>query len=141
MDDNVKGIKMVENGLVIIVLFIIIMILFPAVTKLINKSMQTSAQISTKNIIENVKTLYTTINLIDEVNLPFKVVYNENGYKIYSNNNEYTPGAMARATMKGKMPTSGSIEITKDGVVVVTNLKFGSYTCNQINTTMPVCEK
>lgn len=140
MNDNLKEIKMVENGLVIILLFVIITILLPSVTSLVAKSLQLSAQTSTQGTIDMVKSLYTTINLTDEVNLPFKVIYNKDGYTIYSDNKKYTPKEEIKVSISGKMPTGGSVEITTGGQVTVKDLKFGSITCNQINNNIPVCE-
>ncbi len=130
MDDNVKEIKMVEN----------IIILLPSVTSLASKSLQVSAQTSTINSIEMVKGLYTTINLTDEVNLPFKVVYNKEGYKIYSDGKEYIPKESIKVTISGKNPTDGSIEITTEGKIIVKNLKFGSLKCNQSSDSKLTCK-
>ena len=141
MKDYVKEIKMVENGLVIILLFVIIIILLPSFTTMADKSMELAAQTNAINNIEMVKELYTIINLNDEVNLPFKVVYNSNGYKIYSKGKEYTKPYNINIEGTDKLPTEGSIEIKANGKAIVDNLKFGNYTCNQINTEKPVCKR
>ena len=89
--DNTKEIKMVENGLVIIVLFVIILILSTPLGKIIEKTQLQSAETSTDNIFHMVKNFYTEINLVDVVDLPFKVVFDEKqtkGYIIYSNEKE-----------------------------------------------------
>ena len=111
MEDNFKEIKMVENGLVIILLFVIIIILLPSVTAVISKSMQMSAKTNTKGTVEIVKELYININLTDDVILPFKVIYNKKGYEIYSGGEKYTPVKTIKIKNEGKLPTSGSVEI------------------------------
>ena len=141
MNDYVKEIKMVENGLVIILLFIIIVILLPSVTTMASKSMQSAAKTNTIANIEFVKELYTTINLTDTVNLPFKVVYTDDGYKIYSNKTRYKKTVNVKLDSKNKLPTEGSIEIKEDGYTVVKNLKFGGYKCNQEKYMEIICER
>ncbi len=140
MEDNFKEIKMVENGLVIILLFVIIIILLPSVTAVISKSMQMSAKTNTKGTVEIVKELYININLTDDVILPFKVIYNKKGYEIYSGGEKYTPVKTIKIKNEGKLPTSGSVEIDSEGYTTVKNLKFGLYKCNQIKDGDIVCE-
>ncbi|MBR3199103.1 MAG: hypothetical protein IKG27_03715 [Bacilli bacterium] len=141
MNDYVKEIKMVENGLVIILLFVIIIILLPSVTTMASKSMQVAAEANTAANVEFVKELYTTINLNDNIGLPFKVIYDKNGYKIYSNGIRYKKEVNINIDSKNKLPTRGSIEIESDGYTIVKNLKFGSYTCSQIREEDIICER
>lgn len=132
--DNTKIIKMVENGLVIIVLFVIIIILYKPLIKTIDKVKLQSAEESTRSAFNMVKNYYTSLNLTEEVNLPFKVVFDENqakGYIIYSNEKEYTPSGLIKLKIEGKLPTSGSVEIKEDGEVETLNLVFGKYICNK----------
>lgn len=132
--DNIKEIKMVENGLVIIVLFIIIILLTSPLRKIIEKTQLQSAETSTDNTFHMVKNLYTEINLVDVVDLPFKIVFDKNkskGYTIYSNEIEYTPSSTVHLKIDGKLPTSGSVEIKRDGEVETLNLIFGNYICNK----------
>ena len=132
--DNTKEIKMVENGLVIIVLFVIIIILATPLKKIIEKTQLQSAETSTDNVFHMVKNFYTEINLVDVVDLPFKIVFDKNknkGYTIYSNEKEYIPSNKVHLKIDGKLPTSGSIEIKKDGEVETLNLIFGNYICNK----------
>ncbi|MBR2707843.1 MAG: hypothetical protein IKE90_00220 [Bacilli bacterium] len=141
MEDYTNEIKMIENGLVITLLLIIIIILVPSFTKMIDKSMQLAAQTNTTNNIKMVKEMYIMSNLTDVVSLPFKVVYNNDGYKIYSNGKEYTKKGNIIVEKTRNLPSGGSIEIETNGNVIVKNLKFGKYKCNQINTKQPICEK
>ena len=141
MEDYTNEIKMIENGLVITLLLIIIIILVPSFTKMIDKSMQLAAQTNTTNNIKMVKEMYIMSNLTDVVSLPFKVVYNNDGYKIYSNGKEYTKKGNIIVEKTRNLPSGGSIEIETNGNIIVKNLKFGKYKCNQINTEKPVCKK
>ena len=141
MEDYSNEIKMIENGLVITLLLIIIIILVPSFTKMIDKSMQLAAQTNTTNNIKMVKEMYIMSNLTDVVSLPFKVVYNNDGYKIYSNGKGYTKKGNIIVEKTRNLPSGGSIEIETNGNIIVKNLKFGKYKCNQINTEKPVCNK
>ena len=134
MKEYEKEIKMVENALVIIALFIIIIILYNPLIKIIDKVKLQSAEESTLAAFNMTKNYYTTLNLVDVVDLPFKIVFDENqpkGYIIYSNEREYTPSDKIKLKIDGKLPTSGSIEIKKDGEVETLNLIFGKYICNK----------
>lgn len=128
---EVNVVKLVENMMVILVMFTIIIILAKPLGELVAQNLKTSAETSTRGTIEMVKELYTTINITDEVNLPFKVVYKNDGYTIYSNNEVYTPTMTLNLQDKDKLPTEGSVTVEKDGTIVVKNLKFGLYKCNQ----------
>ncbi len=140
MEDNVKELKIVENIMIVVLLFVIIIILLPSVSVVMNKSLRSSAEISTKETAEAVKELYININLIDSVNVPFKVIYDNEGYTIYSNGIKYTPRQSIKIESEGKMPTSGSVEIDKEGFTTVKDLKFGIYKCNQIKDGDITCE-
>ena len=140
MEDNVKEIKMVENGLIIILLFVIIVILLPSVATIISKSLSLSAKTSTSGTIEIVKELYINLNIEGDIALPFKVEYNKEGYVLYSNNKRYTPKKNIKVKSKGKLPTGGSIEIKKDGLIIIENLKFGICKCNQDESQELVCK-
>ena len=73
--DNCREIKMTENISVIVVLLVIIILIFPSLMKMFDNVFKMSAKANTKNVIEITKYIYTDINLIDDVPLPFKVVY------------------------------------------------------------------
>lgn len=134
--DNTKIIKIVENELVIIVLFIIIILLYSPVKKIIDKTKLQSAEENTRAAFNMTKDFYTTLNLVDVVDLPFKVVFDENhsrGYIIYSNGIEYVPTGAVQLKVDGKLPSSGSVEIKRDGEVETLNLVFGKFICNKKN--------
>lgn len=139
--DNTRVIKMVENGLVIIVLFVTIIVLFPSIEKIAEITKKQTAESSTLGAFNMTKDYYTSINLLDAVDLPFKVVYNKNeneGYTLYSANSKYIPSSEINLKIEGKMPDSGSVEIKTDGEVEAKNLKFGNYICNKATISSPV---
>ncbi len=137
--DNTNTIKIVENGLVIIVLFIIIIILYKPLTNMIEKVKIQSAQESTRETINMTKNYYMSLNLNEYVKLPLKIVFNEKSYKTYSNGIEYIP--LKHIKIKGKLPESGSVEIKQNGEIEISNLKFGKYICNRINNSNEECIK
>lgn len=143
--DNTKIVKMVENALVIIVLFAIIIVLFPTIQKMAEVTKKQTAETSTLGAFNMTKDYYTSVNLLDDVDLPFKVVYNKNessGYTLYSANNKYTPSSGINLKIDGKLPESGSVEIKSDGEVEAKDLKFGNYVCNKKTISSPiVCVK
>ena len=104
-----------------------------------------AAETSTLGAFNMTKDYYTSVNLLDAVDLPFKVVYDKNessGYTLYSANNKYTPSGGINLKIDGKLPESGSVEIKSDGEVEAKNLKFGNYVCNKKTISSPiVCVK
>ena len=141
MKENIKDTKFVENGMVIILLFIVIIILLPLLTTLISKAFNTSAKTNTEELIEFTKNVYTTINLTEEINLPFKIVFDNGKYTVYTKNTEYKLNEKTKKMNKAKLPSSGSILIKEDGEVVIENVKFGLYKCNQTKQNKVVCNK
>lgn len=141
MKDYIKEIKMMENGLVIIILSIIIIILLPLFRQMIDKSKRLAAETYTIRNIEMVKEIYTLVSLNDEVNLPFKVVYNNDGYKVYINGKEYTKLNKLNIEAIDKYPTDGNIEIDLSGKIIVKDVKFGNYKCNSEKDDKVICEK
>ena len=143
--DNTKIVKMVENALVIIVPFAIIIVLFPTIQKMAEVTKKQTAETSTLGAFNMTKDYYTSVNLLDAVDLPFKVVYDKNessGYTLYSANNKYTPSSGINLKIDGKLPESGSVEIKSDGEVEAKDLKFGNYVCNKKTISAPiVCVK
>ena len=137
--DNFREIKITENSAVILVLFVIIIIIFPSLMKMFDNVFKMSAKTNTKNVIEITKYIYTDINLIDDVPLPFKIVYKKNGYILYANGQKYIPVKKTKLDEEGKLPKGGSITIKTDGEVVIKNLKFGLYKCNSENDKV-ICE-
>lgn len=138
--DNCREIKMTENISVIVVLLVIIILIFPSLMKMFDNVFKMSAKANTKNVIEITKYIYTDINLIDDVPLPFKVVYKKNGYELYSNGQKYTPMKKTKLDDEGKLPKGGSITIKTNGDIVVKNLKFGLYKCNSEVDDKVICE-
>lgn len=143
--DNTKIIKMIENALVIIVLFVVIIVLFPSIQKMADQTKKQAAETSTLGAFNMAKDYYTSINLLDSVDLPFEVVFDknaENGYTLYSSKKVYTPISSISIKIEGKLPESGSVEIRNDGEVETKDLKFGNYTCNKKTISSPiVCVK
>ena len=134
--DYTKIIKFVENWLVVIVLMVIIIVLATPMGKLVDKVQFSSAETNTDNVFHMVKNYYSEINLVEAVDLPFKVVFNkkyDKGYKMYSGIGEYIPNGFTSLKVDGKLPSSGSVEIMEDGEVKTINLKFGKYVCNKVS--------
>lgn len=140
MKDNIIEIKMVENGLVIILLFSMVIIFLPAVINFIGKSLILSARSNTEGTTQLVEELYININLTDDVFLPFEVVFNKEGYEIYTGKKKYTPIKKLKIKTKAKLPRSGSILIDSNGSRIIKNLKFGLVKCNQKANEKLVCK-
>ena len=132
--DNSKIIKMVENGLVIIVLFVVLIYLAKPIEQLIEATKLQSMKESTRGIVSETKNYFATLNMFDSADYPFKIIFNENepnGYKLYSKGKEYTPRDDTKFKVNGKMPTSGSVELKSEGEANASNLKFGKFICNK----------
>lgn len=132
--DNSKIIKMVENGLVIIVLFVVLIYLTKPIEKLIEATRLQSVKESTRGVVSETKNYFTSLTIFDTVDYPFKIVFDEkapNGYKLYAMGRDYTPVEDTKFRVTGKMPTSGSVELISDGEAKASNLKFGKFICNK----------
>lgn len=140
MKDYVKEIKMVENGLVLILLFIVIAILTDSLIKIIDRTMKISAETYTINNIEIAKEIYTINSLTYELPLPFKIVYKNKGYELYSNGKKISKTKNV-INEKEKLPKSGSITFKSNGDIIVKDLEFGLYKCNLENNKQVICEK
>ena len=134
--DYTRVIKFVENWLVVIVLFVIIIVLATPFKKMIDKVQFSSAETNTDTVFHMVKNYYNELNLVDAVGLPFKMVFDDKydkGYIMYQNNVEYNPSNSVRLKIDGQLPSSGSVEIKQDGEVETLNLKFGKYVCSKVS--------
>lgn len=142
MKHNVREMKIFENLLVIIALFVIIMILLPIINNIIDMSLASSAESGTTGTMENVKDLYSTINLTGgEVHLPFRVNFHKKGYTVYSDGVEYGTQKEIEITVQTQLPEDGYVQVNVDGTVSVKDLKFGEYICNSDKRNNPVCVK
>lgn len=143
--DNTKIIKMVENALVIIILFIVIIVLFPSIKKMAEITRKQAVESSVQGVFDMTKDYFTSINMYENVNLPFKIIYNKDvkdGYTIYSANKKYENMNKIDIEIEGMLPESGSVEIKSDGEIEAKDLKFGEYTCNKKTTSSPtICIK
>ena len=126
-----KRMQTIEYGLVILTLLIILIILTPSFTKIVSTAMYNSAKLNTEGSIATAKDIYTSINLKDEVALPFTVKYKNGKYTLYEDGRKYTVPNTIKIEVEGKQASSGQITINTDGQIVVKNLKFGLYACNQ----------
>ena len=130
-NEDTNRIKNIEYALVITTLFVILIILTPSLIKLIDAAMYNSAKLNTEGSIQTAKDIYTSINLTDELGLPFTIKYINGKYSLYENGEKYTPLKSVKIEVKGKQASSGKIIINTDGQLEVKNLKFGLYVCNQ----------
>ena len=140
-NENNKTVRTVEYAMVIIVLLIVLIIILPSLNKIIYNMSKDSAVTSTKNTIDTVKTIYTNMNLKNEVALPFKAVFSKDGYTLYENGKKVNYELTVNIKIEGKKPKSGSITITEDGTVTVKDLTYGNIKCNQIKDKELICEK
>lgn len=132
--------RVVEYGAVIIILLIVLAILVPSLQKIVYNIGKQSSITSTKGTIDIVKTFYTDMNLKNEVALPFKVVFNKDGYTFYEVGQKVNYKRQLNVKNSGKLPKAGYVEITVDGTVTVKNLTFGNFKCNQTNEKNLVCD-
>lgn len=133
-------IRTIEYSAILVFFLIIIIILVPSVYKIVYNMAKDSATTSTQGMIDTVKSYYVDINLLNEVGLPFKVVFDEDGYTFYENGKKVEYESHLNIEITGKAPTSGSIQINTDGTVTVTDLTFGNFKCNQTNSSDIVCD-
>ena len=140
-NEHSKTIKMIEYGLVIIVLFVVLIITIPSVNTIIYNISKESAITSTYNTVKSVKAIYTSMNLKNEVSLPFKAVFDKENYTFYENNKKVNYKYSLNIKFEGKLPSSGTIIINIDGTTTVKDLTFGNISCNQISNSTLICDK
>ncbi len=138
--EHTKTINSVEYIMIIIVLLAILIILVPALSKIIYNVSQNASMTSTQGIIDSVKAYYTDMNLKNEVALPFKVVFNKDGYNFYEVGQKVNYKRELNIKTSGKLPKSGSVQINIDGTITVKNLTFGHFKCNQKNGQEIICD-
>ncbi|MBR2840991.1 MAG: hypothetical protein IKF01_03880 [Bacilli bacterium] len=141
--DTLKNRRMIEVFLVVVSISIICVILFPALIKIFNYSLKSSAEDNTDSALHFTKQLYATLSIYDDVPLPFRVEFKEDGYTIYSNNIEYKPTTPLTVESKRKLPKTGIVEIDINGMVTAKEIKFklGNYVCSQFDGSKPLCVK
>ena len=132
--------KVVEYSAVVIIILVLLAILVPSLQKIVYNMSQNSSITSTKGTIEIVKTFYTDMNLTNEVGLPFRVVFNKNGYTFYEAGIKVNYKRRLNVKNTGKLPKAGYVEITIDGTVTVKDLTFGNFKCNQTNEKNLICD-
>lgn len=140
-NEHSKTIKMIEYSLVIIVLFVVLIITIPSVNTIIYNISKESAITSTYNTVKSVKAIYTSMNLKNEVSLPFKAVFDKENYTFYENNKKVNYKYSLNIKFEGKLPSSGTIIINIDGTTTVKDLTFGNISCNQISNSTLICDK
>ena len=119
-------IRVIEYSAIVVFFLIVLIILVPSV--------------STKGTIDTVKSFYVDINLLNEVGLPFKVVFDKDGYTFYEMNKKVNYERQLNIKNQGKLPKAGSVTINVDGTVSVKDLTFGNFKCNQTNDQNLVCD-
>ena len=120
--------RVLENIVIITLIGIIFCLLFPIVQKIIYKSDLDGIKASVYGNVDSVKLLYLNESNVDEIGLPFTVVYDYNGYKTYIGKDEYNTNN--KIETHGRMPIGGSINITPTGLVTVSDLEYKNYVCS-----------
>lgn len=133
-------IRIVEYSAIVVFILIVLIILVPSVSKIVYNMAKDSATTSTKGTIDTVKSFYVDMNLLNEVGLPFKVVFDKDGYTFYENGKKVNYERQLNIKNQGKLPKAGSVTINVDGTVSVKDLTFGNFKCNQTNDQNLVCD-
>lgn len=132
--------RVMEYSAIVIFLMIILIILVPSVSKIVYNMSKDASVSNTKGTIDMVKSFYVDMNLTNEVGLPFKVVFDKNGYTFYENGKKVNYKRQLNIKNQGKLPKAGSVTINVDGTVSVKDLTFGNFKCNQTNDQNLVCD-
>ena len=116
-------IRVVEYSAIMVFFLLILIILVPSISKIVYNMAKQSSITSTKGTIDTVKSFYTDMNLLNEVGLPFKVEFNEDGYTFYELGKKVNYERSLNIKNLGKLPTDGSVQINVDGTVTLLDLK------------------
>ena len=131
MDLKIKSNRM-QNTIISVVVIIIIIALIPPIYNMFKNASRSTVRNQASGAVDIAETLYIELNLKNEVGLPFKMEFTENGYKVYENNIEITIPEELVPDVKGEMPTGGDVVIDRNGDTIATDLIFGRYTCDSI---------
>ena len=133
-------IRVIEYSAIVVFFLIVLIILVPSVSKIVYNMTKDAATTSAKGTIDTVKSFYVDMNLLNEVGLPFKVVFDKDGYTFYEMDKKVNYERQLNIKNQGKMPKAGSVTINIDGTVSVKDLTFGNFKCNQNNDQNLVCD-
>lgn len=136
MKSNKKGFTLIELLAVIVILAIIALIATPIVLNIIGKARQSAAADTVYGAMDALELVSVTSQMdVEAVNFPIKVQFDKDNS---ADHGKITYGAgyanewSNKLTMKGDMPSSGTMEVTEDGTYTLTDLKVGSYTCTLV---------
>ncbi len=139
--EHYKTIRVIEYSMVVVALMVVLIIVLPSLNTIIYNMSKDSAITSTKNTIDAIKSIYTNMNLINEVGLPFKAIFNKDGYTFYEMDQKVNYKTTINIKIDGDLPKSGSITINEDGTVTAKDLIFGNIKCNQVKDQDLICDK
>ena len=134
-------IKVIEYSSILVFFLVLLFVLVPLIQKIVYNMAWNAAMTSTKETVNTVKTFYTDMNLFNEVGLPFKVVFYEDGHEFYEFGKKVSYLYELNIQNDGELPTGGSVQINKDGSATVTDLTFGHFKCNQTNEQNLECKR
>ena len=122
--------KIFEIMVFLVLIMIISILMFPVFEKIVYDAQDSAAKTNVSTTIDNIKNVYLKENQKENnvMQLPFKVVYSDGGYKTYCDGSEIN--IETKITTKN-MPVSGSVTWGADNNIVVTNLKFKTHICNK----------
>jgi len=120
-----KGFTLIELLAVIVILAIIALIATPIVMNLIENSKKGAAERSVENYVRAVETALAEERLDGPIS--------EGNYSITADGNLVYNGVTISVDVNGKVPESGSVSITKDGVVTINSLVVNGYNCEKEN--------
>lgn len=133
-------VRVIEYSLILVFFLIVITILVPSISTIVYNMAKDSALTSTKGTIDTVKSFYVDMNLLNEVGIPFRVVFDKDGYTFYEMGQKVNYERHLNIKNTGKLPTAGSVQINLDGTVTVKDLTFGNFKCNQTNDENLICD-
>lgn len=139
-NEHYSTIRIVEYSAIVVFFLIVLIILVPSISKIVYNMAKDSSTTSTKGTVDTVKSFYVDMNLLNEVGLPFKVVFDKKGYTFYEDGRKVNYKRQLNIKNIGKLPTAGSVQINVDGTVTVKDLTFGNFKCNQTNDENLICD-
>lgn len=130
--------KIWETVIVIILIAVVICLVFPIIKIIIAKSQFEGVKNGINATAENVKAFYLNETVTSDVELPFTVTYDADGYTMSSNGHNY----VSTTELKSKIiPTGGTITVNNVNQVSVENLRYKNYICNKTPNTAVSCKE
>lgn len=131
--------KVWENVIIVVLIAIVACLLWPIIQTIFFDSKFSSAQNNTENAIDMVELLYTRASMDQEIPFPFVVTFKDGDYTAYAGSE--TNIINTKIDHDGKLPDSGHVILSSDGLINAIDLTYDDIICNKFKEQPLECVK